>query len=80
MVSTAHSPGFQYDHNDELRTERRDNLVRELHYVLVAGANFLLGILRPNANGANTTGCFIYMRRAEELREEIEALDNGAPL
>lgn len=57
---------------EQLRAAKRRKLCEELHFVLSLGASFLLGY--------NDHAAFVQLDRAGELRNEIEALENGAPL
>jgi hypothetical protein len=61
------------------RWRKRDQLCKELHYTLTQAAWFLLGMSHVHPGGGNTTGAFFQMDHAVELRNEIEALDQGAP-
>jgi hypothetical protein len=58
----------------EVRRERIKQLGRDLYYHLAVASNFLLNEY-PNIRGAE-----VYLKHADEVREELEALENGAPL
>jgi hypothetical protein len=64
----------------EARLAKKAQLCTELHYVLTQAAFFLLGMTERSPGGTNTRATFFQVDRANELRDEIEALENGAPL
>jgi hypothetical protein len=53
--------------------------MRDLHYEASQIARWMDGITARTMWG-NETAAFQHLDRAQEIREEIEALRNGAPL
>jgi hypothetical protein len=62
------------------RIETRKTLIRELYYTLGQAQYWLMGLSQRHDYTINDQTAFIHLDRANELREHIEALNNGAPL